>query len=188
MPARPPSCTSRSVADGTSRRRPSTFAHRGDDSAVAIDRDVAAGLRLGVRARRMTHLLELEPAFVSVPDRLRKSCRVAGRDNDPTAVRSDDLGRLAVLVRVDDHRATDRENPVEAAWHDVAGETGGKTDDVEIGARERLREPLARLVGKEADVSSPSRFASSASSAAHRARSDHDELEIVEVAQVACAA
>ena len=53
------------------------------------------------------------------------------------------------LVGGDDHGTRDREDPVEAARHDVAGEPGREADDVHVRRRQRLRQHAARLVVEE---------------------------------------
>ena len=48
------------------------------------------------------------------------------------------------------HRTAGREDPVQAARHDVAGEALREPDDVDVRARERERQALALLVREEA--------------------------------------
>ena len=82
----------------------------------------------------------------------RREPRLAGRDDDAAADSVDEARRLAVGVRGDDDRARDREDPVQAARDDVAGEPACEADDVHVRRRQRLRERLARLVREEADA------------------------------------
>ncbi len=75
-----------------------------------------------------------------------------GRHAEPAVRRLDDVRGLALGVDGGDHGPSDRKDPVETARHDIAGQSRRKTDHVDVGARKRLREPLAGLVGKKADV------------------------------------
>ena len=66
--------------------------------------------------------------------------------------RPDDLRGLAVAVDGGDHRTAGGHDPVETARNDVPREPGCQPDHVHVGARQRLGQPLARLVRQEAYV------------------------------------
>ena len=70
----------------------------------------------------------------------------------PQSIRADDLRRLALRVRRDDHGPGDGEDPVEAARDDVAGKARREPDDVDVGGGERLRKHGARLVVEKLDL------------------------------------
>src|SRR5205807_639518 len=59
---------------------------------------------------------------------------------------------LALLVGRHDHRPADREDPVEAARDDEAGQPASEADDVDMRGGERLRKELPRLVGEKAHL------------------------------------
>ena len=63
-----------------------------------------------------------------------------------------DRRHLGGLLDRRDVRPSGCQDPVELARHDVAGEPPRERDDEEVGRGEGLGEPLARLIGQEADV------------------------------------
>src|SRR6266545_619866 len=83
--------------------------------AVAPDGDGAVGLPLDPFTAAGPHRLEVVPPVVRVPDRSREQLWSARGHDDPAADPLDNLGRLALRLRSDDHRSRDRQNPVQPA-------------------------------------------------------------------------
>ena len=108
----------------------------------------------------------------------------SGGHDDAAADFTHEPGGLAVLVRRDDHGATGREDPVEAARNDVAREPGRQADVVDVGSGERLAEAFARLVFEEAHPIRPELLRQLLQLAAAGAEADDRDRQLVEVAKV----
>ena len=151
--------------------------------AVAADRDRAVGLLDDVGAAARPHLVEVVPARAQLADRVGEELRPTRRDHEPAADVLDHLRRLALRIGGDDHRPPGREDPVEPARDDVAREPAAEADDVDVRARERLRERLARLVGEELDGVDLEQLREGDELLVPRAEADDQDPQVVEVAQ-----
>src|SRR4029079_11245184 len=95
---------------------------------ITLHRDDAVGLLLDVGTPTSAHLREVEPTLRRGADRAREEVGTRGRDHDAAADLAHEAGRLARLVRSDDHGAAGREDPVQATRDDIAGEALRETD------------------------------------------------------------
>ena len=126
--------------------------------------------------------MEVELAVVRGADRLGEQLGSRGRHDHAAVDLAGDACGLALRVSDDDHRPADGEDAVHAARDDEAGEAAAEPDHVDVRRRQRLGEPLARLVGQEHDLDlEPLGERDEICMAG--ARADHDAAEIVEVAQ-----
>src|SRR6266545_3829626 len=104
--------------------------------AIAAHGDGAVGFALHPVAAASSHRLQVVLPVVRISDRSREQLWSARGHDDPAADPLDNLGRLAVRLRSDDHRPRDRQNPVQPTRDDVAGETRSEPDDVHVRRRE----------------------------------------------------
>src|SRR5262249_36130576 len=113
--------------------------------AVAADGDIAIAFRGHPIATEPAHALEVVLAVVCVADPTCEQLGTARRHDDSASHFLDDLRRLTLRVRGDDHGSRDGEDPVEPARHDVPRQPGSEPDDVHVGGRQRHRKHVARL-------------------------------------------
>ena len=130
---------------------------------------LATTLGLHPLSPEKSHRREVVLAARGSPDLLGNQIGPARRSDDSAPDAANELRGLAVLLGCGDDRSSGREDPVHATGNDVARQSTPEADEVDVRARERLREQLARLVVEERDLG-PRRCSSPAERGGRAAR------------------
>src|SRR5438105_3167770 len=117
---------------------------------VALDGDRPVGLGNHVRSAAASHLLQVVAPVVGRANRLRDELRPVWGRYLAAADRLYDRGCFAVGVGGNENGPSGREDTVQPARDDVAGEPAPQPDIVQVRGGERGRKRLARLVVEEA--------------------------------------
>src|SRR5947207_4746635 len=174
--------TSRTAASSSPARARLPLRQVKQQAPVAVEGNETLRLPDDVFAAAATHFGEVELTVVSGADRRGEELGTARLDHDATAFAFDHTGGLALSVGSDDHRPPRRQDAVEAAWHDVAGQAGSEADDVYVGTRKRQGEGLAWLIAEEADAVGFDPLDQLDQLGVSRATPDHHHREVIEVA------